>query len=133
MDASTAAVIVYLIGGGWFVTTLVSLVALLTIMRQMRSLQVYRGQRALAATFPKLVPFEVPKPFIPEMRTTREVRRVSLSLMPVPQEWQLPLREAMPDQVVIMIEPDNGPTQQQKNIQRLINHLKKLNPAASQS
>jgi ABC-type phosphate/phosphonate transport system substrate-binding protein len=42
----------------------------------------------------------------------------------MPEMYRLPIREGAPDQIVIMIEPNPGPTVQQRNVQRLIDYLK---------
>jgi hypothetical protein len=125
MDNSTAAVLVYLTGGAGFFTALVSLIAVLTIMRQLRSLEVYRATLALAAVQPKPTSAPLPKPYVVQMRATREMPRVRLSPSDVPAPWTLPVRAGAPDQVTIMIEPDTEPSRDKLNVTRLIDHLKK--------
>lgn len=39
-------------------------------------------------------------------------------------QWQLPVQAGDPDLVNLIIEPEQGPTRQQQNIQRLIAYLK---------
>jgi hypothetical protein len=125
MDTSTAAAVVYLLGGAGFFSALASLIAVLTIMRQLRSLQVYRATLALAAVQPKPTPAPPPKPYVVQMRATREMPRVRLSPSDVPVPWTLPVRAGTPDQVTIMIEPDTEPSRDKLNVTRLIDHLKK--------
>jgi hypothetical protein len=42
----------------------------------------------------------------------------------LPNEWRLQPQNGKPEQIVIHIEPDGNPSQDQINIQRIINHLK---------
>lgn len=55
------------------------------------------------------------------LEDTQPVRVYAAPLAP---EWRLPVREGSPDQVVISIEPDPGPTLRQSAVQRLITFLK---------
>ena len=50
---------------------------------------------------------------------------------PLADQWQLPVQPGTPDQVVIHIEPDGLPTEGQKNIRRIIEHLQKMPSTAS--
>ncbi|NWF68233.1 MAG: hypothetical protein HXY40_04040 [Chloroflexi bacterium] len=134
MDNSTAEVILYLTGAAGFFSALLSLVAMLTIARQMRSLQDYRLVRRAAAEAlveaHLLTTRPIPaQPYIPPARKTLEVPRVRLT--PLPADYQPAPREGTPDQVIIIIEPESGPTRQEKNVLRLIDFLKNQKPAVS--
>lgn len=45
---------------------------------------------------------------------------------PIPDAWRLPMQAATPEQVVIHIEPDGKLTNEQRDIQRIIQHLKTM-------
>jgi hypothetical protein len=64
----------------------------------------------------------------------RETLTVAPDLMPdIPAEWKLQPQKAEPDQIVIHIEPDGAPTSQQRNIQRIIDHLKSTSESTAQA
>ena len=130
MDSDTAAVIIYMVGGMGFFSALISLIALLTLVRQVRNLQVYHQTRALAAVYAKPIPIARPQPTLLE-RHIHEPPRVQLSSSPIPREWQMPVREGTPDQVNFVIEPTTEPTREESSVLRLINYLKKMKTAAS--
>jgi len=43
---------------------------------------------------------------------------------PLPDSFRLPVQPGTPDQVVLSIEPEEGPTRDQRNVQKLIDFLK---------
>jgi hypothetical protein len=126
MDSSTATVLIYLMSGTGFIATLLGMVAVFSIARQLNNLQVYYTTRATAAAFAKPVPL-IESSLVP--KKTRDIPRVRLSPT-IPREWQIPVQEGTPDQVVIIIEPDKEPTRQEATVMRLIDYLKKWKSAA---
>jgi hypothetical protein len=100
-----------------FVAAILGLIALASILRQRRNYMADRARAALqpvpilAATPPPPMPRPAPKPS----------PRVS---MPLPDYQRLPQQNGSPDQVVMVIEPVEGPTRDQVNVQKLIDFLK---------
>jgi hypothetical protein len=128
MDASTATVVIYLMSGAGFFATVLGMVMVFSIARQLNNLQIQYTTRTIAAAYAKPVPL-IDSSRIP--KKTRELPRVRLSSPVIPREWQIPTREGTPDQVVIMIEPDKEPTRQEKTVMRIIDYLKKWKSATS--
>ncbi|MDL1882207.1 hypothetical protein FBR01_00975 [Anaerolineae bacterium CFX8] len=99
-----------------FVAAILGLIALASILRQRRN---YMADRARAALQPALIPAAAPPPMprpAPKLSS-----RVS---MPLPDYQRLPQQNGSPDQVVMVIEPVEGPTRDQVNVQKLIDFLK---------
>jgi hypothetical protein len=101
---------------------LLVLIILLSFLRQQRLLT---QQPRLIPVAPKPAP---PAPKDENRRPSRlpNSRRIAPELPPLPVAERLPIREGTPDQVVIMIEPDKGPTRQERNVRRIIDHLKEM-------
>jgi hypothetical protein len=57
-------------------------------------------------TIPKVEPIVIPK-------------RIT-----IPDQYRIPIRQGTPDQVVLSIQPSDGPNRDQRNVQKLIEFLK---------
>lgn len=66
-------------------------------------------------------------PKAPVMPTVKQVLRKSISnekTEPIPEHYRLKPQEGTPEQVVIQIDPLDGPTRDERNVQKLIAYLK---------
>lgn len=123
MDFVTAQVTFMSFAASAFLSTVLALVFCLSLLRQMRSAQM---QRAFVAGL-VIVYKPMPRAIIPplSMRETREHPRVRLRAAALAQTWTMPIQHPHdPEQVVIAIEPDDGPTRNEQHVQRLIEFLK---------
>jgi hypothetical protein len=126
MDSDSAAILLFIVGTTWFVSALLALMVLLTMLRQLRN---YRVRRAYA-----YVPHALPQwhDDTTIARLPRENPRLRLTPMPA-RSASLPVREGTPEQVVLQIDPDPGPTRKQTQIQRIIKHLKEPKSASAKA
>ncbi|NWG18566.1 MAG: hypothetical protein HXY41_18240 [Chloroflexi bacterium] len=114
---SDAAATLIIAAMALFVAAIVGLIALASILRQRRNHMADRARAALqpipiiTAAAPQPSPRPTPKPS-PRVST------------PLPDYQRLPLQNGSPDQVVMFIEPVEGPTREQINVQKLIDFLK---------
>jgi hypothetical protein len=95
-----------------FVTSLFFMIILLTMLRQIR-----HSRQQIQTTFTR------PQPSKP-MTATTQVISPAPQITVLPEKWRIPVREALPNQVVLTIEPAEGPTNDQRNVQKLIEFLK---------
>lgn len=97
----------------------ITAIPLVSYLRQRRVKKINAARRdQLAKAQPKPDPIVVVEPPPPSAPATQYTFPV------IPEMYRLPIREGTPDQIVIMIEPNEGPTLQQRNVQRLIAYLK---------
>lgn len=108
--------VIFLFTTTTFLAFIVALIAiLLTLSRRQRALQLHvRLMKTVT-----LHDTQEHKQVV--LEDTQPLRVYAAPLAP---EWRLPVREAAPDQVIISIEPDPGPTLRQSAVQRLIAYLK---------
>lgn len=126
MDQAGVLIVAGSIGG--LLLGLFGLTALLTVGRQRRA---WKRQRLLEDTNPYQpgtlkIPAEYAPP-APVMPTVKQVFRRSISnakTEPIPEHYRLKPQEGTPEQVVIQIDPLDGPTRDQRNVQKLIAYLK---------
>jgi hypothetical protein len=95
-----------------FVTSLFFMIILLTMLRQIR----YSRQQIQA----EFIPLPPPK----RITGTMQVIAPSPKVTPLPEQWRIPIQEALPNQVVLSIEPNESPNNDQRNVQKLIEFLK---------
>jgi hypothetical protein len=116
-----------LLGIVTFVTLLVGAMVLLTTLRQRRAARFDLRARPMQSTNDEVVTEPAPPvgfaAIRAALRTTQTVAVVPQETDAIPDWMRLPVREAVPDQIVIQIEPDNTVSPQKRSIQRLIAHL----------
>lgn len=111
--------VIFALGVVGFAMCLLTLIAVLTFLRQRRAWKEHqadthiRPPKSLSGAIKEagIIP---PAPKVPVKPKPR----------PIPEPQRLPVHDATADQVVIQIEPAEGPTRDQRNIQRLIDFLK---------
>jgi hypothetical protein len=122
---------VYLIVAGSIAALLLGMVALTVVLSLFRQRRAWKKQQLTDDTHPykpgSLVvpPSYEAKEVIPP--TVKHVLRRSISndkTEPIPEHQRLKPQEGTPDQVVIQIDPLDGPTRDQRNVQKLIAYLK---------
>jgi len=126
--------LIFALGIGGFILFLLTLIALLSVFRQRRAWKEHQAdtrvrppkrlseaieQRSvipppMPAAAPRLKKAPAAPPKMPAKSQTR----------PLSEDQRLPVREATPDQLVIQIDPPEGPTRDQRNVERLIAFLK---------
>jgi hypothetical protein len=106
------------VGMSLFVTTLVAVTMLLSLARQSRTWRAQRSkQRLELASLEGVFAAPKPLPILPRVIVAALPER---DLAAERQSWVL--HDAAPDH--FMIEPENGPTRHERNVQRLIAYLK---------
>ncbi len=97
-----------------FVSGIFCLIILLTMLRQIR----HRRQIILAEY---TAPAKVQTGTMRTVTATQPMPRIS----PVPERWRIPIQSGTPNQVILSIEPEEGPTSDHRNVQKLIDFLKR--------
>lgn len=113
-----------LIVAGTVLMSIAALIILLTLGRRHRARRADPPPVQVADAPPSAAPARdpsMPRAIVETM--TRAARQPA-----IPDHLRLPVREAAPDQVIIQIEPPEGPTRDQRNVQRLIAHFKEGRP-----
>ena len=110
-----------------FVAALFSVVALLSLLRRRRN----PPQPSVAEIFAPLSDETRPmsavedtQQFVPLGSLTARLMDPTAKRAPLPDVQRLPVQAGTPDQVVLSIEPSEGPTRDQRNVQKLIEFLK---------
>jgi hypothetical protein len=115
-----------------FVATLFGVVALLSLLRRRRN----RPELSVAEIFSTLSDETRPMNAIEDTQqivpfatlgslTARLINPTRPPQHPLlPDAQRLPVQPGTPDQVVLSIEPSEGPTREQRNVQKLIEFLK---------
>ena len=110
-----------------FVATLFGVVALLSLLRRRRN----PPQPSVAEIFAPLSDETRPmnavedtQQFVPLASLTARLVDPTAKRAPLPDVQRLPVQAGTPDQVVLSIEPSEGPTRDQRNVQKLIEFLK---------
>lgn len=101
-----------------FLAAVYSIIALISLLRRLRNV------RQLSATY---VPATVELgTLIPDEDLPPETSPIALfpQLTPIPEAYRIPVRPGAPEQVILSIEPNDEPTDDQRNVQKLINFLK---------
>jgi hypothetical protein len=100
-----------------FLASLIALIGVMSLLRQWRMRQQQVSQAAAELAKPALVETvpPPPAPITPPDTITKPIQ------LPIPEAYRLPAQDG---EVVISIEPDSGPTRDQRNVQRLIEFLK---------
>jgi hypothetical protein len=111
-----------------FILTLFGLIGALSLLRRWRDDRRQRELAELAFSLEVTQPNPAvqddetqPVPVDPDPTPKRN---------PIPPHLRLPVQPGTPEQVVLSIEPVEGPTREQQSVQRLIDHLKKETPTA---
>ena len=111
-----------------FVAALFGVVALLSLLRRRRSVP----PQSVAEIFSTLSDETRPMNAVEDTQqivplgslTARLINPTPPKLAPLPADQRLPVQPGTPDQVVLSIEPSEGPTREQRNVQKLIDFLK---------
>lgn len=114
-NAQVAFITIFAVG---FLTALYSLIILISGLRRLRS---YRLQRALEAA-PQPEP-ALPPPTAELIRQTKEFAPIARPT-PIPEPFRIPIQKGTPEQVILSIDPLDGPNIDQRNVQKLIEFLK---------
>lgn len=115
MQSISGEALIIVLGVGGFLMCLLTLIAVLSLFRQRRAWKEHLDD---TRTRP-------PKSFSEAVKqATPPKTPIKPQPKPVLEHQRLPAREAASDQVVIQIDPAEGPTRDQRNVQRLIAFLK---------
>src|SRR5262249_36763557 len=68
--------------------------------------------------------------FMPLGSLTTRLMNPPAKRAPLPDAQRLPIQSGTPEQVVLSIEPNAGPTRDQRNVQKLIEFLKEVSTDA---
>jgi hypothetical protein len=98
----------------FFVSGIFCLTIMLTMLRQIR----HRRQVILAEYTP---PAKLQTGTMRRITSTQPMVRIT----PIPDKWRIPVQTGTPNQVILSIEPEEGPTGDQRNVQKLIDFLKR--------
>jgi hypothetical protein len=118
MQSISGEAVLFALGLGGFLLCLLMLIAVLSMFRQRRAWKEHladtriRPPKGLSEAVKQAAAAPPTSPKMP------------VKPQPIPEHQRLPAREAAPDQVVIQIDPPEGPTRDQRNVQRLIAFLK---------
>jgi len=116
MSANLAIIAASIVG---FILVVFILIPTISILRQRRASRQYGPPSTHAPVSPPPTPVvSTPSQPLPTEPVT------SLKFPTLPEMYRLPVREGTPDQLVIMIEPNDEPSIQKRNVQRLIAYLK---------
>jgi hypothetical protein len=109
-----------------FVAALFGVVALLSLLRRLRD----RPRQSVAEIFSPLSDETRPMSAIEDTQQFAPLAAhiiepaPAVKRVPLPDRVRLPVQPGTPDQVVLSIEPNEGPTRDQRNVQKLIEFLK---------
>jgi hypothetical protein len=115
------------------ITLLASLLFLIAIISMLRQWRNYRYQHRLnlqlaqqpVLPIPVVIPALTPQTTPIVIPSTPTLTSVPKPQMPhVPENYRLSRHNSTPDQVILSIEPQDGPTRDQLNVQKLIDFLK---------
>ncbi len=126
MQATIVQLPMFSLGAVGFTASLIGLIAFLSIMRRVRTTRMVSPVPVAQTPSPAQ---RARTALTAEVAKSLAARQSDLAAEPpprpttIPEEWLLPTREGKPDQVVIMIEPDDEPTRQERAVKRLIAHL----------
>ncbi|MBZ0281715.1 MAG: hypothetical protein K8L97_13335 [Anaerolineae bacterium] len=114
-NAQVAFITVFAVG---FLSAIYSLIILISGLRRLRGI---RHQRALEAA-PESEAM-LPPPTAELIRQTSEFAPIARP-KPIPEPFRIPIQKGTPEQVILSIEPLDGPNTDQRNVQKLIEFLK---------
>lgn len=123
MQPISSDAVIFALAIGGFIFCLLTLIAILSFFRQRRTYKEHladtriRPPKNLAEAI-KNLPAAQPAPSASTKAPTKPQTK------PIPEHQRLPVREAVPDQVVLQIDPPEGPSRDQRNVERLIAFLK---------
>ncbi|MBZ0287557.1 MAG: hypothetical protein K8I30_08075 [Anaerolineae bacterium] len=112
-----------------FVAALFAVVALLSLLRRLR----HHPQQSVAEIFAPLSDETRPMnayedtqqfPALAALARHTAPKSPPVKRLPLPDSLRMPVQPGTPDQVVLSIEPNEGPTRDQRNVQKLIEFLK---------
>jgi hypothetical protein len=78
---------------------------------------------------PRPQPIELPRPTLSASMIPVSVPALETAVIPkritIPEHYRMPVQPGTPDQVTLSIQPSDGPTRDQRNVQKLIEFLKR--------
>jgi hypothetical protein len=112
---------------GVFVASVFTIVGCITLLRRRRERQTLADLFASYSDETRpMSTIEETQQFVPIVAKVEPKSKSN----PPPDFVRLPMQPGTPDQVVLSIEPNEGPTREQRNIQKLIEFLKQETTAA---